>query len=643
MMPEKLVLRVLTRLWPVVFMVLAAMVARADTFSVFSVDGRTDLSGIELYGSSLAVGDLLQVSNARGRTYDVTIARSKLSSSGNRSLSGTTEGNGTFVLVITADGQLQGSLAEGPDFYRILSEDGSPTLQQRDYSALPTQIDEAGAVPEFRPSDSSRHLLELNPTDVKTRSLYKQSKTTTSATGTDTVYPVYNPDTVIDVLVYYDSKMSSPEATVDYLFEYSNLAYARTGIVLTLNLAGLIPVEISSSQDNFAVFDLLKNREAPFSLADEDRASLGADLVHVVRVEKGEEDEIPNCGAATYSVYRGQANRNYARGITEWSPSNGSGRFCSDRSFTHEIGHNLGAAHHRSAYSEPPSSAYDYSFGEGRSAVFKTIMGAYTNTDTIAVFSNPDRDCLGFPCGVSPEYSDSADNRRTLSNTKFFVAAFEGKFDPAALSEVFYDAACNEEGEEKKVGRGAYIRNNSGHFLQLRRIVYLQKDGTEYRNIEVEDGEGLLEPGDYQWLVYDCDDESSNTVGRDIREVYYTYEDPETGLNIEGTHMFFDKDFEGDYGIVRAAAGVGGSVVGNPSIYTRVDAEVEILFEPDYGYKLDEVTGTCPGSLHYNVYTAEPLYGDCWAVASFRPLESNERIQQHFNNLLDTVMFGRGG
>ena len=140
---EKLVLRVLTRLCPVVFMVLAAMVARADTFSVFSVDGRTDLSGIELYGSSLAVGDLLQVSNARGRTYDVTIARSKLSSSGNRSLSGTTEGNGTFVLVITADGQLQGSLAEGPDFYRILSEDGSPALQQRDYSALPSPIDES--------------------------------------------------------------------------------------------------------------------------------------------------------------------------------------------------------------------------------------------------------------------------------------------------------------------------------------------------------------------------------------------------------------------------------------------------------------------------------------------------------------------
>ena len=47
-------------------------------------------------------------------------------------------------LVITADGQLQGSLAACPDFYRINSEDGSPVLQQRDYSALPSPIDEAG-------------------------------------------------------------------------------------------------------------------------------------------------------------------------------------------------------------------------------------------------------------------------------------------------------------------------------------------------------------------------------------------------------------------------------------------------------------------------------------------------------------------
>ncbi|MDA8659243.1 M12 family metallo-peptidase [Luminiphilus sp.] len=639
-MMEKLVLRVLTRLWPVVFMVLAAMVARADTFSVFSLDGRTDLSGIELYGSSLAVGDLLQVSNARGRTYDVTIARSKISSSGNRSLSGTTESNGTFVLVITADGQLQGSLAAGPDFYRILSVDGSPVLQQRDYSALPSPIDETGAVPEFHPSDSSRHLLELNPTDVKTRSFNKQSKTTTSAARTDTVYPIYNADAVIDVLVYYDSKMSSPEATVDYLFEFSNLAYARTGIALKLNLAGLIPVTISSSQDNTVVLDLLINREAPFALADEDRAALNADLVHVVRVDKGEEDEVPNCGRASYTVYQGFTFRDSSNGITEWKPQNGFGSYCGERSFTHEIGHNLGAAHHRGE-EENSGGAYEYSFGAGRSAVFNTIMGSYRDAyeETVPVFSNPDSDCLGYPCGVSAEYSDSADNTRTLSNTKFIVAGYEGiGFDYAALQEFSSYSFC----EDETPFRGLGINNSSQYTVEVMSQTFLRADGSSYYTGAFEEGEFILQAGENSSRGY-CGEEDDQPFGSEITEAFFTYKNPETGEEVEGTHIFFDDNYDGDYGIVRAAAGVGGSVVGHPSIHAKVDAEVEITFEPDDGYKLDEVTGTCPGSLHYNVYTAEPLYGDCWAVASFRPLESNERVQQHFNNLLDIVMFGRGG
>ena len=640
MMGETLVVKVLTKLWPVVFMMLAVMVARADPASVFSLDGRNDLSGLELYGASLNVGDLLQVSNGNGRTYDVTIARSKLLSSGNRSLSGTTDSNGTFVLVITADGQMQGSLAEGPDFYRILSEGGFPTLQQRDYSALPTPIDEAATVPEFRPPDSSRHLLELNPTDIKNRTFSKQSKTTALVARTDVVYPMYNADTVIDVLVYHDSKMSSPEATVDYLLEYSNLAYARTGISLILNLAGLIPVTISSSQDNFAVLDLLESREAPFSLADEDRAYLGADLVHVVRVDKGEEDEVPNCGAARFSVYQGIGFRDSYIGITEWKPENGSGSYCYEKSFTHEIGHNLGAAHHRGEEGNS-GGVYEYSFGAGRSAVFNTIMGEYRDAyeETVAVFSDPDSDCLGFPCGVSPEYSDSADNSRTLSNTKFIIASYEGRgFDYAALQEFSVYSSC----EDETPYRGLGINNSSQYAVEVMSRTFLRADGSSFYTGAYDEGEFILQAGGYSARGY-CLEEDEQPFGSEIMEAFFTYKNPETDEEVEGTHIFFDDDYDGDYGIVRAAAGVGGSVVGHPSIHARVDAEVEITFEPDTGYKLDEVTGTCPGSLHYNVYTAEPLYGDCWAVASFKPLESQNRVQQHFNNLLDTILFGKGG
>ena len=83
-------------------------------------------------------------------------------------------------------------------------------------------------------------------------------------------------------------------------------------------------------------------------------------------------------------------------------------------------------------------------------------------------------------------------------------------------------------------------------------------------------------------------------------------------------------------------------MVGNPSLHAKVNAETEITFKPNSGYKLSSVSGTCPGSLHYNVYTAEPVYGDCWAIASFEPLEGVDLVQQHFTNLLQTVMSVRG-
>ena len=67
-------------------------------------------------------------------------------------------------------------------------------------------------------------------------------------------------------------------------------------------------------------------------------------------------------------------------------------------------------------------------------------------------------------------------------------------------------------------------------------------------------------------------------------------------------------------------------------------AAPEIAFQPDYGCQLINVSGTCPGSLHYNVYTAEPVYGDCWAVASFRPLGPAQLIERQFNELLQSVM-----
>ena len=259
---------------------------------------------------------------------------------------------------------------------------------------------------------------------------------------------------------------------------------------------------------------------------------------------------------------------------------------------------------------------------------------------TLILSLDPSSSCYGIPCGNAPSEADSADNRRTLMNSARIVSSFEGTdFDSTSIQ--FWPFTSNWcEGD---VGyRSHAVKNSSPYDISIRERVFLNGDGGVFTSREYETGQFIVKSGKDNGSGY-CDTTADQPFGDDIRESYFVYENPITGRLVEGTHILWDDNYDGDYGIVRAAAGVGGSVVGHPSIHARVDAEVEITFEPDYGYKLDEVTGTCPGSLHYNVYTAEPLYGDCWAVASFRPLESNERVQQHFNNLLDTVMFGRGG
>jgi len=638
MVRDKPVLTRLTRVLPVVLMVLAPVLAKADTSSVFSLDGRSDPSSKDLYAPTLEVGDLLQVSTSRGRTYDVTIARSTLSSLGNRSLSGTTEGNGTFVLIITADGQMQGSLAVGADFYTISSKNGSPLLVQRESSALPRPIDEAVPAPQLRLFEPTEQLLELNPSDIKTRSFNDEVKQRVSAARDEATYPVYKADTVIDVLVYYDSKMDTPETTVDYLFEYSNFAYDRTGIALTLNLAGLIPVTINSSQDNTTVLDLLRDKEFPFTSADDDRETFNADLVHVVRVDKENNDE-ENCGRASLSVVEGWSYRAWATGVTEWNPADGSGYYCGDRTFTHEIGHNLGALHNREEYEDPISAAYSYSYGQVRSAVFATLM-AYTRNDeaVLATFSDPSNSCLGFPCGVPPSESNAADNKRTLSNTKFIVAGYEGRdFDHAAVQEKPYYGSCADE----TPFQGVLLGNSSQYTLEAKTTVFLRPDGSVFGVKEFDAGEFVVEPGQsYGWGF--CAEGTDQPLGSRVTEVYFTYENPDSGEEIEGTHIFFDDNYDGEYSIVRSAGGAGGSVVGNPSVHVRVDAEVDITFEPDYGYKLAEVTGTCPGSLHYNVYTAEPIYGDCWAVARFEELYTSDKAMERVKSLFDSVMSVRG-
>lgn len=118
-----------------------------------------------------------------------------------------------------------------------------------------------------------------------------------------------------------------------------------------------------------------------------------------------------------------------------------------ERVFTHEIGHNFGAAHDR--FVMPPEPIYSFAYGyvneqalkpdASLDALWYTVM-AYPNRcrnagldcQQLLRFSNPDQSYMGDPLGVPADSEETgfdgpADTRRTLNNTARWVGSFRSE------------------------------------------------------------------------------------------------------------------------------------------------------------------------------------------------------------------------
>ncbi|WP_169249179.1 InlB B-repeat-containing protein [Candidatus Competibacter phosphatis] len=234
----------------------------------------------------------------------------------------------------------------------------------------------------------------------------------------------------IDVMILYTPGLanrlgSGLSARLDQLVALSNQAYRDSGVYIDLRLVHKQQVEYSDTTSNSTALDALTAGSDPAlagvaSLRD----TYGADLVSLVRPFN--QSTAGGCGVAWVGGYGGQPISSYAgygySVVSDGRDVNGSGYYCLDLSFAHELGHNMGSMHDR-ANAGGGLGAYPYSYGYGIDGTFGTVM-SYINP-RLGKFSNPAITCVGgIACGISETISNAANNALSLNNTRMAVANF---------------------------------------------------------------------------------------------------------------------------------------------------------------------------------------------------------------------------
>jgi hypothetical protein len=258
--------------------------------------------------------------------------------------------------------------------------------------------------------------------------------------------------TRIDLMVLYTVGMAAayPGSQIDtriqYLIDQSNLALTNSQIETELNLVYSQPVNFPD--DSIGGMDAalrdLTNNVGVFADIETLRTLYGADQVALLRrfVDEG-------CGMAWLLQQPSDARNAYSL-VHDGSKTDNSGTYCSDLTFVHELGHNLGCEHDRANASYIPRYPYSYGY-QDPDGLFRTVMayadGCPGGCPRISYFSNPNLTYQGKPVGIAEGSPNAADNARTINSTRVAMAAYR-----AAITPTIRVLAPNG-GESWQVGR----------------------------------------------------------------------------------------------------------------------------------------------------------------------------------------------
>ena len=548
-------------------------------------------------------GDMLSLSSQYGEDFEFRVETSRRTNHGNKVIRGVSEAGGRLTMVVTSNGQLQGSLRERGKTYRLVQEGGSIVWHFADpYLARPA---DTGGVKLGR-------LDRTAPAGEMTRHLKRSQRTVKKNLSDETVhYPEFSSGTAtLDLLFYYEIGMETPEAIADLVTEVTNQAMADSQIALRANVVAVKPLEIDPSTLQEDVLSKIFYLEAPFTDVESDRAFYKADLVVVLRENIPDEDDA--CGIAPVGVGDGLPYRYSYATVVQWLPiENVSAFYCDDTTTAHEIGHLLGSSHERRIAEEGDVQAYPFSYGHYREGIFRTIM-SYGSETEIAVFSNPNlNSCSGQACGVAAGDSKSADNARGFTQARFMLAGYESESVAPELVSVFplITESCERSDGTAGFRKGPAIDNQSPYNIEVRAESVVNAAG-ETLSWTYEPGELTLAPGQYSPAICRPVDDTS-PFGSDYVESWFTYYDPTSDKLIESVHLLWDDDYSGTYAEVRTASSAGGAVEGHTARIVRTGEPLTVNFVPSSGFALSSVKSSCGGSLQDNAFTVDQATSDC--------------------------------
>jgi len=373
--------------------------------------------------ASVNSGQSIVISLAQEQDLALIVNKNKVLSNGDRLVKANDQtGN---ELLITIGQRASFGMLRGKDLnYHIGYKPGTGAyiLNQKSFPSPTIDLGEDGRIPN-----------DIDPKNYVTPSLNlaKKHQQVRNKDG----------DSIITLLAIYTPEFASgfgaPETRINQAIEFTNSALTRSGIDIQFQLVHAELVNFDNNGDNGALLTSVTRGEDSFVNVPALRDTHGADMVTVLRFQ--------NSNSSSGIAWINGNRENLAYSIVQLSPN------CCDSVFAHELGHNLGSGHERDSANPGVANTCDFNFtgyscGHGnQSAGWGTVMSRLNSSAVNNVFSNPNLNCLGAPCGIPEGQVDQADNTQSFNISGPLIAAFRG--DPVPVPTPTPIAPPNPNGD----------------------------------------------------------------------------------------------------------------------------------------------------------------------------------------------------